>query len=147
MEQLVKLGVSGRFAGTFLGHKLKFVEGKLEKHNDFTYNRIVEMFEFLNKQKLQPSIAKMMLPTIYQHPNMDFNSVLTSLNFKRRTKEEMLAPIDYLLEKFREIRVSKSDSPKIALNWVMGQLNRQALGNVDLKDLQKRIEKKLEKQA
>lgn len=147
IEQLVKLGVSGRFAGTFLGHKLKFVEGKLVKHNDFNYNRIVEMFEFLNKQKLQPSIAKMMLPTIYQHPNMDFNSVLTSLNFKRRTKEEMLAPIDYLLEKFREIRVSKNDSPIIALNWVMGQLNRQALGNVDLKDLHKSIEKKLEKQA
>ncbi len=147
IEQLVKLGVSGRFAGTFLGHKLKYVEGKIEKHNDFTYNRIVEMFEFLNTQKLQPSLAKLMLPTIYQHPNMDFNSVLTSLSFKHRTKDEMLAPIDYLLEKFREIRVSKSDSPKIALNWVMGQLNRQALGNVDLKDLQKSIEKKLAKQA
>lgn len=147
IEQLVKLGIPGRFAGTFLGHKLKFVEGKLEKHNDFTYNRIVEMFEFLNKQKLQPSIAKLMLPTIYQHPNMDFNSVLTSLNFKRRTTDEMLAPIDYLLEKFREIKISKSDSPKIALNWVMGQLNRQALGNVDLKDLQKSIEKKFAKQA
>ena len=78
------------------------------------------MFEFLNKQKLEASIAKLMLPTIYQHPNMDFNSVLTSLNFKRRSEDEMLAPIDYLLEKFREIRVSKSDSPKIALNWVMG---------------------------
>ena len=147
IEQLVKFGISGRFAGSFLGHKLKYVEGKLEKHNDFTYNRIVEMFEFLNKQKLQPSIAKLMLPTIYQHPNMDFNSVLTSLNFKRRTKEEMLAPIDYLLEKFNEIKISKSNSPDIALNWVMGQLNRQALGNVDLKDLKKSIEKKLAKQA
>jgi len=119
----------------------------MEKHKDFTYNRIVEMFEFLNKQKLQPSIAKLMLPIIYQHPNMDFNSVLTSLNFKRRTKDEMLAPIDYLLEKFNEIKVSKSNSPDIALNWVMGQLNRQALGNVDLKDLKKSIEKKLAKQA
>ncbi|NVO11489.1 MAG: Glu-tRNA(Gln) amidotransferase subunit GatE [Bacteroidales bacterium] len=145
IEQLVKLGVSGRFAGTFLGHQLKFVEGKIEKHNDFTYNRIIEMFEFLNKQKLQPSIAKMMLPIIYQHPNMDFNSVLTSLNFKRRTKDDLLAPVDYLLEKFREIRVSKSSSPDVALNWAMGQLNRQALGNVDLKDLKKSIEKKLVK--
>ncbi len=145
IEQLVKLGISGRFAGTFLGHQLKHVDGKIEKHNDFTYNRIVEMFEFLNKQKLQPSIAKLMLPIIYQHPNMDFDSVLTSLTFKRRTKDELLAPIDYLLEKFREIRISKSDSSDKALSWVMGQLNRQALGNVDLKDLKKSIEKKLAK--
>ena len=145
IEQLVNHGVSGRYAGTFLGHTLKFVEGKVEKHNDFSYTRIVEMFEFLKKQKLQPSIAKLMLPIIYQHPNMDFDSVLTSLNFKRRAKEDLLAPIDYLLEKFREIKISKSDSPEIALNWVMGQLNRQALGNVDLKDLKKSIEKKLTK--
>ena len=145
IEQLVKLGITGRFAGTFLGHSLKFVEGKIEKHNDFTYNRIVEMFDFLNKQKLQPSIAKLMLPTIYQHPNMDFNSVLTSINFKRRTNDELIAPIEYLLEKFREIKLSKSNSPEIPLNWVMGQLNRQALGNVALKDLKKSIEKKLAK--
>ena len=145
IEQLVKLGVSGRFAGTFLGHTLKFVEGKIEKHNDFTYHRIVEMFEFLNKHKLQHSIAKLMLPIIYQHPNMDFDSVLTSLSFKRRSKDELLAPVDYLLEKFREIKVSKGDSPEIAVNWVMGQLNRQALGNIDLKELRKSIEKKLGK--
>ncbi|MHC1705857.1 MAG: Glu-tRNA(Gln) amidotransferase subunit GatE [Tenuifilaceae bacterium] len=145
IEQLVKLGITGRFAGTFLGHTLKFVEGKIEQHNDFTYNRIVEMFEFLKKQKLEPSIAKLMLPVIYQHPNMDFDSVLTSLNFKRRSKDELIAPVDYLLEKFREIKVTKGDSPDIALNWVMGQLNRQALGNVDLKELKKSIDKKLRK--
>ncbi len=145
IERLVKLGISGRFAGTFLGHKLKFVEGKMEKHKDFSYNRIVEMFEFINKQKLQPSIAKLMLPIIYQHPNMDFESVLTSLPFKKRTKDDLIAPVDYLLEKFREIKVSKSDSPEIALNWVMGQLNRQALGNIDLKELRKSIEKKMAK--
>lgn len=145
IEQLVKLGVSGRFAGTFLGHKLKYVEGKLEKHKDFSNARIVEMFEYLNKQKLQPSIAKLMLPIVYQHPNMDFNSVLTSLPFKKRAKEDLLAPVDYLLEKFREIKISKSNSPEIAVNWVMGQLHRQALGNVDLKELRKSIEKKVEK--
>jgi glutamyl-tRNA(Gln) amidotransferase subunit E len=147
IEKLLNLGIPGRFAGTFLGHQLKYIEGRVEKHNDFSYNRIVEMFEFIIKQKLQPSIAKLMLPVIYQHPNMDFDSVLTSLNFKRRTKDELLAPIDYLLEKFREIRISKKESSDIALNWVMGQLNRQALGNVDLKDLMKSIDKRLAKQA
>ncbi len=143
IEQLVKIGLTGRFAGTFLGHSLKFVEGQLHKHPDFGYNRIVEMFTFLSKQKLQPSIAKLILPIIFQHPNMDFNSVLTSLNFKKRTKEELVAPVDYLLEKFREIKVCKNGSREATINWVMGQLNRQAMGNMDLKDLRMHIEKKV----
>ena len=84
-----------------------------------------------------------MLPVIYQHPNMDFNSVLTSINFKKRTVDELTAPVDYLIEKFKEIRVTKDNNPNIVVNWVMGQLNRQALGNTDLKELRKRIEERV----
>lgn len=144
IEQLVKLGITGRFAGTFLGHTLKHVEGQIKRNPDFSYSRIVEMFAYLSKQKLHPSIAKLILPIIYQHPNMDFNSVLTSLNFRKRTKEELIAPVDYLLEKFREIKISRNNSREATIKWVMGQLNRQALGNIDLKELRKNIEKKVE---
>jgi len=143
IEQLVKLGYSGRFAGTFLGHTLKHIEGQMQKHCDFQYTRIVELFEFLAKQKLHQSIAKLMLPIVYQHPNMDFNSVLTSLNFKRRSMDDLTAPVDYLIEKFKEIKVTRNTRPDVVVNWVMGQLNRQAQGNIDPKDLKVRIEKRL----
>lgn len=143
IEELVELGVSGRYAGTFLGHKLKHIEGIIEKHKDFKYNRVVELFKFLKKEKLEFSLAGTMLPVAYQHPNMDFNSVLTSIGFKRRTKEEITAPIDYLVDKFREIKISKNDGTHIEINWVMGQLNKQALGNMSLQELRGSIETKL----
>lgn len=143
IEEISNMGFSARFVGTLLGHNLRCIEGHIPMHKDFNYRRIVEMFAFLSKQKLHQSLSKLMLPVIYQHPNMDFNSVLTSINFKKRTVEELSAPVDYLIEKFKEIRVTKGNNPDIVVNWVMGQLNRQALGNADLKELRKRIEERV----
>ena len=143
IEQLVDLGVSGRFAGTFLGHILKHIEGKNPKHENFTYNRIVDLFKFLKQENLEFHLAKLMLPHIYEYPNMDFQSVLTSIGFKRKTSAELLAPVDYLIEKFREIKTSKDDSNAIVVNWVLGQLHKQAIGNVCLKELRKEIEAKI----
>jgi glutamyl-tRNA(Gln) amidotransferase subunit E len=142
IEQIVKLGVSGRFVGTFLGHTLKNIEGTIERHKDFNYQRIVDVFAFLKKEKLEYTLIRFILPIVYQHPNMDLNSVLTSIGFKRRSMEDLIAPIDYLIEKFREIKTSQSDSKEIIVNWVMGQLYSQALGNINLKDLRKEIEKR-----
>ncbi len=143
IEQLVEIGTSGKFAGTFLGHKLKHIDGTIEKHKDFSYKKIVEIFKFLKKESLEFALATYMLPVIFQYPNMDMNSVLTSIGFKRRSKEELTAPIDYLIEKFKEIKTSKLDSKQIIIAWVMGQLHRQAMGNINLKELRKIIEKKL----
>ena len=143
IEQLVDLGVTGRYAGTFLGHTLKHIEGTIAMHNDFGYLRIVDIFKFLKKEKLEFTLAEYMLPIVFQYPNMDFNSVLTSIGFKRRTIDDLLAPVDYLIEKFREIRTSNSDSKEIVVSWVLGQLHKQAVGNVSLKELRKAIEAKL----
>jgi glutamyl-tRNA(Gln) amidotransferase subunit E len=143
IEQLTELGVTGRFAGTFLGHTLKHIEGTKPMHSNFTYNRIVDLFKFLKQEGLKFQLAKLMLPHIYEYPNMDFNSILTSIGFKRKTKGELLAPIDYLIEKFREIKTSKDDSKDIVVSWVLGQLHRQAIGNVCLKELRTEVESKL----
>ncbi|MFP4557558.1 MAG: Glu-tRNA(Gln) amidotransferase subunit GatE [Bacteroidales bacterium] len=143
IEQLVEIGATGRFAGTFLGHTLKHVEGTTEMHKDFSYQKIVEIFKFLKSQELEFSLAKYILPVVYQHPNMDLNSVLTSIGFKRKTKDELLAPVDYLTEKFKEIKTSGKPTNDVVVNWVMGQLHKQAQGNINLKDLRKEIEHKL----
>ncbi|MFO8021103.1 MAG: Glu-tRNA(Gln) amidotransferase subunit GatE [Perlabentimonas sp.] len=143
IEQLVNIGATGRFAGTFLGHTLKHIEGTIQQHKDFTYAKIVDIFKFLKKEKLEFSLAKYMLPVVYQHPNMELNSVLTSIGFKRKTKDELLAPIGYLLEKFKEIKISNKPTNDLAVKWVMGQLHKQAQGNINLKELKEAIEKKL----
>jgi glutamyl-tRNA(Gln) amidotransferase subunit E len=142
IESLVELGVTGRFAGTFLGHKFKHIEGTITAHKDFTYTRIVDIFKYLKSEKLDFGLAASILPVVYKYPNMDFNSVLTSIGFKRRSKEELIAPIDYLIEKYKEIRTSKQESNQIVIKWVLGQLHKQALGNMGLKELRKAIEEK-----
>ena len=143
IEQIVELGISGKFIGTLLGHSLKRIEGYMPRHKDFDYQRIVELFKFLISEKIDLLLAKSMLPALYEHPNMDFNSILTIINFKRRNKEELVAPIDYLIEKFKEIKVSKKTSSEITIQWVMGQLHKQALGNINLRELRKSIESKV----
>ncbi len=142
IEKIINnLKIKPKFVGTFFGHTLKHVEGQIQAHPDFTYDKIYDLFEFIEKNKLDLLISKKMIPVIYQYPNMDFESVLTNLHFKRRTKEEIFAPADYLIEKFKEIKISKNND--VTANWVMGQLHHQAIGNISLRELKNNIEKKL----
>ena len=54
---------------------------------------------------------------------------------------ELLAPVDFLYGKFRQIRYTENE--KAAIDWIMGQLHRQALGNVELTQLKEQIEEKI----
>ncbi|PLX13525.1 MAG: Glu-tRNA(Gln) amidotransferase GatDE subunit E [Marinilabiliales bacterium] len=133
-----ELKVDAKFLGTILGHRLKYIEGHYNKSVDFDYKIIYALFKYLKSQKLDFGIAREMLPILYQHPKMEFESVLTSLKFKKRNKEELTAPIGFLKEKFKETGKKKTKENEI--NWVMGELRKQAVGNLDLKDLRKQIE-------
>ncbi|MDE5421627.1 Glu-tRNA(Gln) amidotransferase subunit GatE [Ancylomarina sp. DW003] len=139
IEKIEKLKIPAKFVGTFFAHTLKNVEGKYKKHEEFKYNRIVKMFEFIQKNKLHYAIAKLMLPVLIEHPNMDFSSILTSINFKKRNLDELLAPVNYLYEKFRESN-SETQKEKVT-DWIMGQLHKQATGNIALSELKSKIEK------
>ena len=141
IEKITELGYTPKFIGTFFGHYVKNIEGRLEKHKDFDHNKIYEMLKFLKAEKIEPAFAKEMLPEVYKHPSMDFKSVLTTLKFKRRTKEELLAPVEFLIEKFREINGLEKEA-KIA-SWIMGQIHNQAIGNIDLKKIKSEIEKRI----
>ena len=74
-----------------------------------------------------------MIPIIYQYPNMDFDSVLIDIGYKKTSKEELISHIPLLKKKFEEIRISQDRSAEI--DWVMGELRQLALGNMDLKEL------------
>lgn len=129
------------FAGTFVGHKLKYVEGHYEKGEQFDYRQIVDLFNYLKEQNLEYNLAELMLPVLYTHPKMDFNSILTSINFKRIPAEEITGRISFLSEKFDSIRHKQKKEYKI--NWIMGQLRRQATGNMKFSELLKAIRKKV----
>jgi glutamyl-tRNA(Gln) amidotransferase subunit E len=142
MEQVQSvLDIEPRYSGTFLGHRLKNIEGRFSRSQDFEYGKIFDLFEFIKKKNLDLSIAQVMLSEVYRHPNMDLESVLTTINFKRVPREEILAQIPYLKKKYEE--TSSNQDEKTEVNWVMGELRSLAVGNISLPELKSIVEKNM----
>lgn len=138
IERIVdELKISPAFVGKFFGHAVKWVEGQYKPTAEFDYKIIYALLRFITQKNLDLSIARRMLPLVYQYPKMEFESVLTSINFKKVTKEQIVSKIPFLKAKLAEIRHSKGDD--VELNWVMGQLRRQAEGNISMTDLHEAI--------
>ncbi|MBU2651987.1 MAG: Glu-tRNA(Gln) amidotransferase subunit GatE [Bacteroidetes bacterium] len=133
------LGVNPRFVGSFFGHTLKFVEGHYTPATEFNYCILFAMFKYILDHGLDPEIAGKMLPVVYEHPKMDFNSVLTVIKFKKLNREEILNHVPFLEKKYHEIGRSQEDQDR--KNWIMGQLRSMALGNISLSELYRTIGK------
>lgn len=138
LEKIVKkLNVKPSLAGSIVGHAMKYVEGHYKTTPEWRYDKIYEAFEFLKESKINYNILPYMLPHIYEHPKMDFESVLTILKYKKITEEDITAHIPFLIEKFKNIRRNNDDESLI--NWTMGELRRSATGNMDLTLLRQKI--------
>ena len=68
---------------------------------------------------------------------MDFESILKEINFKKVNKDEILDGIPILIDKFKD--ESRNYGEKNMVDWVMGQLRKQAVGNMNLSKLSKYI--------
>ncbi len=119
--------------GTYFGHRLKFVEGHYTRAEDYREELIYSLFKYLQDEGLDTELADDMLPVIYEHPKMDFESVLTVINFKRVPENEILARIPFLREKFSETR--RSERKEDETDWIMGELRKMARGNMPMKAL------------
>ena len=134
-------GFNPRAIGIFLGHRFKNIEGIMKAHKNFNYDIIYRLFGFINSIGLQIDIAAPMIKVLYEHPKMRYESILTILNYKKAGTDEILAPVDFLYEKFTEERLS--DDPGCAVNWIMGQIRNQATGNLNLSELRRKIENRI----
>ncbi len=132
-----ELNLPPKYIGIFFGHKLKYAEGHYKKSDKFEYSILFDLFKFLKKKELHMMLAENMLPVIIEHPLMDFDSILTSINFRPITKEDILAKIPFLKNKFNQNGNNHHKSSEI--NWIMGQLRNIAIGNIDLKELSNEI--------
>ena len=133
----VVLKVPARFTSSLLAHTLKHIQGQYPALPEFTYDKVFDLLKYLVHRKLDLAIAKRMLLHLYQHPKMDFESILITLNFKEVPKTEILGKIPFLVKKYKEIRTSPDDSA--GLRWVMGNLNKLATGNISLSELSRGI--------
>jgi glutamyl-tRNA(Gln) amidotransferase subunit E len=130
-----------RFVATVFGHQLRHIEGKLPLASGFTYKKIYGMFVFVNERKIEREILREMVPVVYEHPNMAFESVLITLDYHQHSLEDILSYVPALKRKFREIK--KSSSPLAEVDWIMGHLRKRALGNVPLRELRALVEKEV----
>lgn len=129
------LDISPKWTGIFLGHRLHNVENKSRLSRDFKYPMVFDMLSYLKNNKLDLELAKKMIWELYQHPKMDVESILTTLNFKQISKQEIEVRIPFLKEKFKEI--STSGDPGAECRWIMGELRKTAAGNINLSELRK----------
>ncbi len=140
IEKIIQtLKINPVFVGTFFGHTLKFVEGHYTAAESFNYNIIFAMFRYLQQQNIEIELAKYMIPVLYEHPKMDFDSVLDSLNFKKIEKNLIVSLIPLLKKKF--VKNVRKDAPENEKNWIMGELRKKAIGNIELNKLAEHITK------
>ena len=139
IERIVKeLQLDPSFVGKFFGHAVKWVEGQYKPAAEFDYKIIYALLRFIKKRNLDLGIARRMLPLVYQYPKMEFESVLTSIHYKSVSKEQIVSKIPFLKKKLAEIRLSKGEN--VEHNWIMGQLRRQAEGNMSMRELHESID-------
>jgi glutamyl-tRNA(Gln) amidotransferase subunit E len=132
-----ELKIPMKWVSTLFAHKLKRVEGLFKAGKEFNYKMVYAMLKYLKDNNIELELAEEMLQELYEHPKMDFESILTTINFKRIPKEEILAKVPFLKEKFAQIRRKKEN--EVESRWIMGELHKVAIGNINLAELSKHI--------
>lgn len=133
---ILSLDIDPVFTGVFIGQKMKYVEGHFIPSDRFEYEQIYDLLKFLKDEAIHPELAEKMLPELYVHPKMDFESILANIGFKRKEKSEILSQLPLLFNKCPEKISGKPDKCR---QWMMGELRNQALGNIPLKELYNKI--------
>ncbi len=140
IERIVKeLDYEPKFIGTFLGQYLKFVEGHYTRSQEFSYDQLFDVFDYLQKNTLEKELAYRILPVLYEHPKMDFDSILSAINFKKRSEKDIMENVPMLVEKYK--KEGRNQSKENGASWVTGQIRNMAVGNMNLHNLVKQIEK------
>lgn len=127
--------------GKAFGHTLKHIEGQTSPSADFSYNKVYGLFKFISERNLDPEIVKEMLPEVYEHPNIDFEAVLETVEYKGRNLEKLKSYIPAHCVKFDQI--NNSQNPRAKHDWIMGQLRPKALGNFPLSELSRIVEEEI----
>lgn len=140
-EKIVtELGIEPKFIGKLLGHQLKNIEGHYTSKDLFDYNRIYDLLAYLQANSIDLAIAEKALIEFYQHPKMDFDSIMSTIGFKRLSKEHIASQVMFLREKYQKI--GRKQGEKYEHNWIMGQLHHQAKGNWTMRELSEIIKQK-----
>lgn len=129
------------FVATTFGHTLKHISGTRPMADGFTYNKVYGLFKFVNEKGLEKEVVREMLPVVYVHPNILFDSVLSVIEYSKNSRDKIVSYIPVLRNKFRTR--GADPLPAAVTRWIMGHLRKWALGNIPLKDLRAIVEKEI----
>lgn len=133
MEKIINnLGINSKVIGVFFGQQLKHLHGQFNEI-PFDSNRLYDLFAFLKEKQMDLAIAPAMLKQLFLNPDMDFESILTTMGFERLSKNEIVSRIKVLQDKFSPARKDTTEADKV--NSIMGELRSISEGNIDLKEL------------
>ena len=142
IERIVnECDMPGRFVGTLLGHTFKMLEGRKQWTQGFSHSKIFGLTRFAKDHGLDKEILPVMLPVVYEHPNMVFESVLTTIGYRPAETKEIVGHIPLLKQKFKE--VCTSSSPSACTDWIMGNLRNLSLVIMSLVYLRKTVDKEV----
>lgn len=133
-----ELGFAPVFVATLLAHRLKNIQGKNKIKSQFKFEQVYDLLAFIKQNNYTSQLAFLLLKEIYQHPGMDFHSILHSMKFQPKSKEDIINSAQLLKTKF----VPKKEKKKgLKLNWIMGNIRQHAIGNIELKEVFELIER------
>jgi glutamyl-tRNA(Gln) amidotransferase subunit E len=139
LEKIVNdFDINGKRVCTIFGHTLKHIEGQQPRHVEFSYERIYELLKFITTKNITLDLIPKMLEVIYQYPLMDFESILTTIEFKTIEKDEIVSKIEPLKSIYKN--VGRVQTTQNETNWMMGELRPTAIGNMPLSELKSYIE-------
>jgi glutamyl-tRNA(Gln) amidotransferase subunit E len=137
MKKIIEeLDINPKLVGVFFGQQLKHLHGQY-KEIPFNINRLYEMFALLKEKQMDLAIVPSITKLMFAHPELDFESILTTLKFKKIPQEEIISRIKVLENKFSPARKNTNTTDKI--NSIMGELRAVSEGNIDLRELAKEI--------
>jgi len=128
---------SPRRVARVLSQVLRHLEPSPVQREGFNPARLVDLYAFLEHEKIDAGLVEAMLPVVAEHPQMELPSVLDTIGFQRRDRREILDMLPVLDAKFAEINTSPD--PDARKRWIMGRLRPVALGNLDLGELSRLV--------
>jgi len=145
MERIINnLKTNPTYVGTLFGHMLKHIQGQNQSSTKFKYDRIYQLLKFLDEQSIEFELAEEILPELYRHPQKDFHHLLDKLGFQKKKTEDILDRIPFVLKDFTPYKRINNEK-KAKIDWAMGQLRSEAIGNIPLSELRQNIRKRVEK--
>ena len=125
-------------AGRICGQVLRYTERKNGPVNQAQKERVKQAVEYVLSKKIHSNILPDFVKLSLKYQPMEFDDVLKETGYYPVSKKEMIEKVPEIVDDFRKSKRTKRQGAEI--DWIMGELRRAALGNVDMSELRRAVE-------